>query len=82
MTDQEMRLVATTMEQILENAAKVVTRVYDPELHDMIHRFDNTPAPELKLDVNDHMKLYNWLKELELYRKLCGPLNKVWEDAK
>jgi hypothetical protein len=54
-----------------------VNRVDDPELKDMIHRFDYTPAPELELDVNDHLKIYNWLRELELYHKLCGPLNKV-----
>lgn len=58
-------------------AAEVVNRVDDPELADMIRRFDYTPAPELELDVNDQLKIYNWLRELELYHKLCGPLNKV-----
>ena len=65
------------IEQMLMQAAEVVNRVDDPELRDMIHRFDYTPSPEMELDVNDHMKIYNWLKELELYRKLCGPLDKV-----
>lgn len=58
-------------------AAEVVNRVDDPELHDMIHRFDYIPAPELNLDVNDQLKIYNWLRELELYHKLCGPLSQV-----
>lgn len=65
------------MQQNVLKAAEVLNRVDDPELADMIHRFDYTPAPELELDVNDHMKIYNWLRELELYHKLCGPLNKV-----
>ena len=65
------------IQQLLKNAIEVVNRVDDPELHDMIHRFDYTPAPELELDVNDHIKIYNWLRELELYHKLCGPINKV-----
>ena len=62
---------------MLLKAAEVVNRVDDPELHDMIHRFDYTPAPNLELDVNDHLKIYNWLRELELYRKVCGPLNNI-----
>ena len=65
------------MENLLKKAVEVVNKVDDPELQDMIHRFDYTPAPELELDVNDHLKIYNWLRELELYHKLCGPLNKV-----
>lgn len=65
------------MQKNILKAAEVVNRVDDPELTDMIHRFDYTPAPELELDVNDHLKIYNWLRELELYHKLCGPLNKV-----
>lgn len=63
--------------QMILKAAEVVNRVDDPELHDMIHRFDYTPAPELNLDVNDQLKIYNWLRELELYHKLCGPLSQV-----
>ena len=23
------------------------------------------------------LKIYNWLRELELYHKLCGPINKL-----
>lgn len=65
------------IQQLLKNAIEIVNRVDDPELHDMIYRFDYTPAPELELDVNDHIKIYNWLRELELYHKLCGPINKV-----
>lgn len=62
------------MEAMLEQAAKVLNEVEDPELQEMIHRLDYTPAPELVLDVNDYLRIYNWLKELELYRKLHGPI--------
>lgn len=65
------------MQILLKQAVEVVNKVEDPELTDMIHRFDYTPTPELDLDVNDHLKIYNWLRELELYHKLCGPINKV-----
>jgi hypothetical protein len=54
-----------------------MNKVEDAELTDMIHKLDITPAPKLELDINDHMNIYNWLKELELYRKLHGPLNKI-----
>lgn len=65
------------MQILLKQASEVVNKVDDPELHDMINKFDYTPASELNLDVNDHLKIYNWLRELELYHKLCGPINKV-----
>ena len=65
------------MEQTLLKAAEIMNKVEDAELTDMIHKLDITPAPKLELDINDHMNIYNWLKELELYRKLHGPLNKV-----
>ena len=65
------------MENMLNKAAEVVNKVNDHELHNMIHRFDTTSAPDLELDINDHLKIYNWLRELELYHKLCGPLDKV-----
>lgn len=63
--------------QMLSKVSEVTNKVYDAELSEMIHKFDYTPTPELALDINDHMKIYNWLRELELYHKLCGPLNKV-----
>ena len=62
------------MEQMLQKAATILNEVEDQELHDMIHRLDYTPAPCMEFDVNDYLKVYNWLKELELYRKLYGPL--------
>ena len=65
------------MQQNLLKAAEVTNKVEDLELAAMIHRLDYTPAPELEIDVNDQIKIYNWLRELELYHKLCGPLNKV-----
>ena len=65
------------MQILLKQAVEVVNKVEDPELTDMIHRFDYTLTPELNLDVNDHLKIYNWFRELELYHKLCGPINKV-----
>lgn len=49
----------------------------DVELIEMISRLDNTPADQLNIDIQDQMHIYNWLKELELYRHLCGPINKV-----
>lgn len=61
----------------IQKAAKTISKVDDPELNDLIHKFDYTPSSELKFNVNEHMSIYNYLKELELYRKLCGPLNKV-----
>ena len=65
------------IQTLLKQAVEVVNKVEDPELTDMIHRFDYTPTPELNLDVNDYLKIYNWLRELELYHKLCGSINKV-----
>lgn len=56
---------------------EVTNKIDDHELAEMIHRFDYTPANELNLDIQDQMLIYNWLRELELYHKLCGPLNKV-----
>lgn len=46
------------------------------ELEAMIHKMDITPCPQLTFDVNEHMNIYNWLKELQLYRSI-GPLDKV-----
>lgn len=46
------------------------------ELEMMIHRLDITPSPEMELNVNDLMSIYNWLKELQMYRNI-GPLSKV-----
>lgn len=61
----------------LKQVVEVVNKVEDPELTDMIHRFDYTPTSDLCLSINDHLKIYNWLRELELYHKLCGPINKI-----
>jgi len=60
--------------ELLKGALEVVNKVEDPELHSMIEKFDYTPAPELTLNINEYLNIYNWLKELELYRKICGPL--------
>ena len=60
--------------EMLKQAIEIVTKVDDPELEEMIHRFDYTPAPEINIDVNDQLKIYNWLQELKLYRKLHGPV--------
>lgn len=59
---------------LLKNALEVMNRVEDPELHNMIKKFDYTPAPELTLNVSEYLQIYNWLRELELYKKICGPL--------
>ena len=58
-------------------ALKAITKVTDPELDEMIHRLDYTPVDKLNIDIQDQMHIFNWLKELELYHKLCGPLDKV-----
>lgn len=58
-------------------AAEVTNRVDDPELDEMIYRLDYTSADKLTIDIQDQMHIYNWLRELDLYHKLCGPLNKV-----
>ena len=60
----------------LKKAIEIINKIDDSELSDMIYKFDTVSAPDLNLDVNDHMKIYNWLKELELYRKLHGPLGR------
>lgn len=63
--------------QMTLKAAEVTNKVEDPELTEMIHRLDYTSASKLNIDIQDQMHIYNWLRELELYHKLCGPLNKV-----
>ena len=55
----------------------MTNEINDPELDTMIYKLDNTPVSELNIDIQDQMHIYNWLRELELYHKLCGPLNKV-----
>lgn len=65
------------IQNLLKRATEVVNKVEDPELTDMIHRFDYISAPELNLNVNDHLKIYNWLRELELYKKLYGPIGSL-----
>ena len=62
------------MQSLLKQAAKVVNKVEDPELHDMIYRLNHTLVQDLHLNEKDHIKIYNWLKELELYKKIHGPL--------
>ena len=62
---------------LLKQKVEVVNKVEDPELTDMIHRFDYIPTSDLCLSVDDHLKIYNWLRELELYHELCGSINKI-----
>ena len=62
---------------LLKQKVEVVNKVEDTELTDMIHRFDYIPTSDLCLSVNDHLKIYNWLRELELYHELCGSINKI-----
>ena len=62
---------------LLKQKVEVVNKVEDPELTDMIHRFDYIPTSDLCLSVNDHLKIYNWLRELELYHELYGSINKI-----
>lgn len=64
----------TNPEEMLRKAVEIVTKVDDPELEAMLYRFDHVSAPDIDIDVNDQLKIYNWLQELKLYRKLHGPL--------
>ena len=36
----------------------------------MINRFDKTQVDKIHLTVKDQLQIFNWLKELALYRKL------------
>ena len=36
----------------------------------MINRFDTTQVDNIHLTTKDQLKIFNWLKELALYRKL------------
>lgn len=44
----------------------------DKELAEMINKFDTVPAPELQLDINEYMRIYSYLKELQLYHQIYG----------
>ena len=66
-----------TEENLLKKAAEVINRIDDPKIAEMIYRLGYTQINDLNIDMQDQMNIYNWLRELELYRKLCGPLNKV-----
>lgn len=48
------------------------------KLDAMIQKMDVTPCPELKFDINEHMCIYNWLKELRDYRAI-GTLDQLME---
>lgn len=63
--------------ELLKNASEVINKVNDPELKDMIYKLDHTPVSEMNIDIDEQVKIYNWLRELELYHTLCGPLNHV-----
>jgi hypothetical protein len=60
--------------EMLEKASELLSKIEDPELHQMIEKLDATPIPLLQFDADDYIKIYNWLKELELYKKFHGPL--------
>lgn len=55
----------------------VVNGIDETELDEMIHKFDVTPAPELTLDINEYLKIYNWMKDLKLYHKLVGKFSDI-----
>lgn len=46
------------------------------QLKEMIEKLESTPAPNLSFNTRERMTVYNWLKELELYRKI-GTLKEV-----
>lgn len=54
-----------------------VKKYEDPELTRLITILDRVPAPELHIVISpdDWIKIYNFLKDLELYHHLCGKLN-------
>lgn len=60
--------------EMLEKASELLSKVEDPELHLMIEKLDTIPIPLLQFNADDYLKIYNWLKELELYKKFHGPL--------
>ena len=39
----------------LKKAIEIINKIDDSELSDMIHKFDTVSAPDLNLDVNDHV---------------------------
>ena len=45
-------------------------KIEDKELKAMIDKLNNTKAEDIKLTEHEHILLFNYLKELELYRKL------------
>ena len=62
------------MQTLPKQTVEVINKVENPELHDMIYRLNHTLVQDLHLNEKDHIKIYNWLKELELYKKIHGPL--------
>ena len=44
--------------------------IYSEDLAFMINRFDKTQADKIHLTDKDQLQIFNWLKELALYRKL------------
>ena len=42
----------------------------EEDLAFMINRFDTTQVDNIHLTAKDQLKIFNWLKELALYRKL------------
>lgn len=42
-----------------------------------INRFDTTQVDKIHLTDKDQLQIFNWLKELALYRKLAGPLKEA-----
>lgn len=49
----------------------------DEELDFMIQRFDNEHVDKIGITLGDQIKIFNWLKELALYRKLAGSLQEA-----
>lgn len=48
---------------------------YDSSLARLVNRFDTESNPQF--DMNDQMLLYNYLKDLQLYRKLVGSFKDI-----
>lgn len=60
------------MQILLKQAVEVVNKVEDPELTDMIHRFDYSPTPELF----KNLKIFEFGPDISKYQ-MCELMNKA-----
>ena len=53
------------MQTLLKQTVEVINKVEDTKQHNIIHRYNHTLVQDLHLSKKDHIKIYNWLKELK-----------------